>query len=292
MYFATIIKDNTDIPIVLNAERDTYCIIRDVLDYPQSLLHFIWNHTDKDIDLLAHGLSQGKPFSMDNIEFNAPIPYPLRNAFCLGKNYRDHLEEIPMLDGAKNGVISAPIYFTKLAYPIGGHCGKVSRYAQYDGQLDYETELGIIISKKGRDIPREKAKDYIFGYSICNDWSMRNFQVKHSQWFKGKSFDGHLTMGPFIAYRDTIKYPPQLRLQTTVNGEIRQSSNTEKLIFDIDYIISDLSQGLTLHPGDIILTGTCSGVGMGHTPPKYLSVGDRVESSIECLGTLASTIIC
>jgi 2-keto-4-pentenoate hydratase/2-oxohepta-3-ene-1,7-dioic acid hydratase in catechol pathway len=290
MYFATIIKDNESVPIAVNEEKTKYILLAPMFGI-RTMLQFIEHCSKKEIKAVALALrGNGLPFLEGDTVFDAPIPYPPRNAFCLGKNYRDHLEEIPMLAGAQGGVIVDPIYFTKLAYPARGNLSKVSRYAVYEGELDYETELGVIIGKKGRDIPGERAKEHIFGYTVCNDWSMRNFQQKHSQWFKAKSFDGHLTMGPYIAHESIISYPPKLDLKTLVNGEIRQSSNTEKLIFDLDYIISDLSKGLTLYPGDVILTGTCKGVGMGLTPPKYLNAGDRVTSIIEKIGELTSVI--
>ncbi len=290
MYFATIVKDGQNCPIAVSADKERYCSLIDLFGC-NSLLEFIRSYSENQLHLISQHLQAGLPFSLQDYTFAAPIPYPPRNAFCLGKNYRDHLEEIPMLAGAQDGIITHPIHFTKLAYPALGNLAAVSRYAKYSGKLDYETELTVVIAKQGRDIAQEQAADYIFGYTICNDWSMRNFQAQHSQWFKGKSFDGHLTMGPYIAHKSIIDYPPKLNLQTIVNGEVRQSSNTANLIFSIDYIISDLSKGITLYPGDIILTGTCKGVGLGSTPPKYLNTGDKVTSKIEKIGQLTSFIV-
>lgn len=292
MYFATIQKDDGDSVIVVNQSKSRYSFLQNIIgNKATSLLEFIRVHTKEDIEKIKKELDYGNPFYFDDFKFNAPIPYPQRNAFCLGKNYLDHLKEIPMFDGAKDGILEAPIYFSKLAYPAYGTGGEVSCYSKLTKQLDYETELTVVIGKKGRDIPKEDAKDYIFGYTICNDWSVRDYQKKHSQWFKAKSFDGHLTMGPFIAYNEIISYPPNLELKTFVNGELRQHARTDLLTFDIDYIISDLSQGLTLYPGDVILTGTCKGVGLGFNPPRFLKAGDKVESYIEKIGTLSSKII-
>ena len=294
MYFATIIKNGVDKVIIINEEKTKYCYLMDILDSDVvNLSSFIKSHSDKDISLIKNYLVNGHlyDFNESDFVFNAPIPYPIRNAFCLGKNYLDHLNEIKMLDGAKDGVLHDPIYFSKLAYPAIGTNSKVSSFSYLTKELDYETELTVVIGKTGRDIKKEEARDYIFGYTICNDFSVRDFQKKHSQWHKGKSFDGHLTMGPYIAYNDIIDYPPKLDIATYVNGEERQSANTDLFLFDLDYIISDLSKGLTLYAGDIILTGTCKGVGLGYNPPKYLKVGDEVISYIEKIGELKSTIV-
>ncbi len=289
MYFATITIDDIACPIAVSADKSRYCSLKD-LGY-NTLLECICSFSANDFEYISKALHNGQDFLEAEHTFLAPIPYPPRNAFCLGKNYQDHLEEIPMFAGAKGGVITYPIYFTKLAYPSKGNFDTVSRYTQYKGELDYETELAVIIAKQGRDISPSQASKYIFGYTICNDWTLRNFQKAHSQWFKGKSFDGHLTMGPYIAHSSIISYPPKLDLQTIVNGEVRQHSNTANLIFDIGYVISDLSKGLTLYPGDIILTGTCKGVGIGYTPPRYLKAGDKVTSTIEKIGQLTSFIV-
>jgi 2-keto-4-pentenoate hydratase/2-oxohepta-3-ene-1,7-dioic acid hydratase in catechol pathway len=156
--------------------------------------------------------------------------------------------------------------------------------------VDYEAELALIIGKKGKDIAPEDAEQYVFGYTVINDVSARDLQKRHEQWFKGKNLDTFCPMGPCLIEKDDLPYPPELDIRCTVNGEIRQDSNTRKLIFDIPTIISDLSKGMTLLPGDIISTGTPSGVGVGFTPPRFLADGDRIECRIEGIGTLSNQV--
>lgn len=160
----------------------------------------------------------------------------------------------------------------------------------YSHNFDYEVELAVIIGKDGKDIPFEEAEDYIFGYTIGNDITVRDIQKKHIQWFKGKSLDTCTSIGPYIVHKSAIPFPVDLDISSKVNGEIRQKSNTKDLIFDIPTIISDLSKGLTLRAGDIILTGTPAGVGAGFKPPKYLKPGDIVECYIEKIGSLTNII--
>ena len=133
-------------------------------------------------------------------------------------------------------------------------------------------------------------RDYIFGYTIINDVSARTIQNRHKQWYFGKSLDGFLPMGPCILTADAIPYPPKVSIRSRVNGELRQNSNTELLIFGIDHIVSELSQGMTLKPGTIIATGTPAGVGLGFDPPQFLKPGDQVECIIEGLGSLVNTV--
>jgi 2-keto-4-pentenoate hydratase/2-oxohepta-3-ene-1,7-dioic acid hydratase in catechol pathway len=153
--------------------------------------------------------------------------------------------------------------------------------------VDYEAELAVIIGKTAFRISREEAEGVIFGYTIINDISARDIQTQHAQWFFGKSLDGFCPMGPHIVSRDEIN-PANLKIQCRVNGKTRQSSNTSKLIFDIPEIISTLSQGITLFPGDIIATGTPAGIGHAMNPPQYLKSGDKVECEIEKIGILTN----
>ena len=156
--------------------------------------------------------------------------------------------------------------------------------------LDYEAELAVIIGKDARDVPAEKAREYVFGYTIINDVSARNIQDRHSQWYFGKSLDTFTPMGPCIVTANEIAYPPKLKIQSRVNGELRQDSNTELLIFGIDHIISELSRGMTLKAGTIISTGTPSGVGIGFTPPVFLKSGDEVECIVEGIGSIKNRV--
>lgn len=156
--------------------------------------------------------------------------------------------------------------------------------------LDYEAELAVIIGKEAKNVPAAQVRNYIFGYTVINDVSARTLQTRHKQWYFGKSLDGFLPMGPCITTAEELPYPPRLSIQSRVNGQLRQDSNTECMIFDIDHIVSELSAGMTLKAGTIISTGTPAGVGMGFDPPRFLNPGDIVECSIEGIGTLVNRV--
>lgn len=242
--------------------------------------------------MLQSALSQNQleAIPLEEVKLESPIPYPRRNVFCLGKNYLDHAEEIKSIPGAPSQVPTNPIYFTKVAYPSIGTGDVILNHKEITDSLDYEVELAVVIGKKGKNIPLEDAQDYIFGYTIGNDISVRNIQMKHTQWFKGKSFDTCCPLGPVIVTKEDIPFPPDLSISCRVNGELRQKSRTSKLIFDIPTILSDLSQGITLYPGDVILTGTPAGVGLGFDPPKTLHPGDEVLCEIERIGQLVNYV--
>ena len=261
-------------------------------EIPENLLEFIRIYSDsliKDFEVVL-STEDIEKIPYDDVKVTAPIPSPRRNVFCLGKNYKDHALEMKGFTDVKTDIPEYPIYFTKVADPCIGHMDKVIVPKGYTEKVDYEVELAIIIGKDGKDIPKEKAEEYIFGYTIANDISARDIQTKHSQWFKGKSLDTFTPVGPYIVHKAQIGFPVELDISCKVNGELRQNSNTKHLIFDISYIISDLSKGLTLRAGDIILTGTPAGVGMGFDPPKLLKSGDVVECYIEKIGTLTNII--
>lgn len=227
---------------------------------------------------------------LEKVKLLAPIPYPKRHILCLGKNYEDHAKELMTTKISDTFIPNAPIYFTKSNGSVIGDNDCIKFYKNVTSQVDYEAELAIVIGKEGININKEDAEDYIFGYTIVNDVSARDLQVKHNQWFKAKSLDTFCPIGPSIVHKSKIPFPVELDITCKVNGEIRQNSNTKNLIFDIPYIISDLSKGFTLKPGDIICTGTPSGVGLSFDPPKLLKDGDIVECYIEKIGTLINTV--
>lgn len=215
----------------------------------------------------------------------APIPAPKKNVVMLGVNYREHVDE-----GAKARAIELkypewPVFFTKPATSVIGHLGKVVHHAATE-RLDWEVELAVVMGKRGRDIPKQKAYDYVFGYTVCLDMTARDLQRRHGQWFKGKSLDTFCPIGPWIVHKSALPDPQQVRLVCRVNGEVMQDGNTRDMIFDIPTTIESLSSGMTLEPGDIISTGTPSGVGFARTPPVFLKPGDRVEGEVEGIGTL------
>jgi 2-keto-4-pentenoate hydratase/2-oxohepta-3-ene-1,7-dioic acid hydratase in catechol pathway len=220
----------------------------------------------------------------------APIPWPRKNVVMLGINYREHVDE-----GAKARELEIkyhewPVYFTKPATSVIGHMGKVVHH-KITNRLDWEIELAVVIGKKGCNIPKDKAYDYVFGYTVCLDMTARELQRQHGQWFKGKSLDTFCPLGPWIVHKSALPDPQQVRLICRVNGEVMQDGNTRDMIFDIPTIIESLSSGLTLEPGDVISTGTPSGVGFARVPPVYLKPGDKVEGEVEGIGVLQVEIV-
>jgi 2-keto-4-pentenoate hydratase/2-oxohepta-3-ene-1,7-dioic acid hydratase in catechol pathway len=224
------------------------------------------------------------------VVIDAPIPNPKRNIFCLGINYREHAFEFSQTKDESKAIPKYPIVFSKATTSVIGPEQFIKSHAEITEQLDYEAELGIVIGKEGTNISKEDAYDYIFGYTIINDVTARDLQKRHQQWLLGKSLDTFCPMGPYVVTADEIPTPVSLNIQCRVNGEVRQNSNTDYLIFDIPTIIETLSAGITLKPGDIIATGTPSGVGMGFEPPRFMKAGDVVEVEIERLGVLKNTV--
>jgi 2-keto-4-pentenoate hydratase/2-oxohepta-3-ene-1,7-dioic acid hydratase in catechol pathway len=220
----------------------------------------------------------------------APIPTPRKNCVMLGINYREHVDEGARARQLEIKYPDDPVYFTKPATSVIGHLGKVVKHKVTD-RLDWEVELAVIIGKKGRDIPKAKAYDYIFGYTVCLDMTARELQRIHGQWFKGKALDTFCPIGPWIVHKSAMPDPQQVRLICRVNGQVMQDGNTRDMIFDIPTIIESLSGGMTLEPGDVISTGTPSGVGFARTPPVFLNPGDRVEGEIEGIGILQVEIV-
>lgn len=227
----------------------------------------------------------GALWKLGQVKILSPIPWPRKNVILLGVNYKEHIEEGARARSIELKYPEAPVFFTKPATAVIGHMGKVVQHKATE-KLDYEIELAVVMGKKGRDIPREKVYDYIFGYTICLDMTARDLQRKHGQWFKGKSLDTYCPLGPWIVHKSAIPDPQKLRLSCRVNGEVMQDDNTDNMIFDIATTIEALSSGMTLEPGEIISTGTPSGVGFARMPPFFLKPGDKVEGEIEGIGVL------
>ncbi|MEH7884486.1 fumarylacetoacetate hydrolase family protein [Bacillus sp. JJ1609] len=223
---------------------------------------------------------------IESVTLLAPIPKPAKNVFCVGKNYAEHAIEM----GSKDDIPEHVMVFTKAPTSVIGHKATILDHKKVTEQLDYEGELAVVIGKQGIEIKRDEALDYVFGYTIINDVTARDLQARHKQFFIGKSLDTTCPMGPWIVHKSAIENPNNLNIQTLVNGEVRQDSNTENFIFPVEEIISVLSQGMTLEPGDIIATGTPAGVGKGYKPPRFLKSGDTIEISVEGIGTLSNIV--
>ncbi len=221
----------------------------------------------------------------------APIPRPRKNIICLGMNYAAHAIESLRAKGLPEKLPEHPVFFSKLPTAVNHPGAAVPLLADVSAQRDWEVELALVIGTGGTRIPRERALEHIFGYTILNDVSARDLQSRHQQFFYSKSLDGSAPMGPWIVTADEIPDPQRLRLQLRLNGETVQDSHTGDMIFDIATCIATFSNGITLEPGDIIATGTPSGVGMGMSPQRWLQAGDVIECEIEGIGVLRNEVV-
>ena len=225
------------------------------------------------------------------VRWHAPIQHPRKNIICLGLNYISHVKEGAQARGREFKIPEAPVFFTKAPTAVNGPYDPIPWDPAVTAQVDYEAELGVVIGIPGKNIPRARALDHVFGYTVINDVSARDLQQRHLQWFKGKSLDGFCPMGPVVVTADEFGNPQAKRIALRVNGVEKQNSTTAHMIFPVDAIIEALSQGMTLEPGDIIATGTPEGVGLGRTPQEFLKDGDIVETEIEGIGILRNRIV-
>lgn len=234
---------------------------------------------------------QTQAITLEKVTLLAPIPRPAQDILCLGINFMAHAEESARYKKTDfGGERQHAVYFSKRVDNAVA-CGDViPSHSGIVDSLDYEVELAVILGRDARDVPRERAFEYVFGYTILNDISARNLQTRHKQWYFGKSLDGFCPMGPWVVTADEFSTPPSLQLRSRVNGELRQDSSTDLLIFDIPHVIAELSQGMTLRAGSILSMGTPAGVGMGFQPPRFLKPGDRVDCEIDGIGVLWNTI--
>jgi 2-keto-4-pentenoate hydratase/2-oxohepta-3-ene-1,7-dioic acid hydratase in catechol pathway len=215
----------------------------------------------------------------------APLPSPRKNVFCVGQNYKAHIAEMAKAFGREPSYPKIPMFFSKPVTTVIGQDDPVERHAKHTAKLDYEVELAVVIGTRGRDIAEGAALSHVFGYTVVNDVTARDAQQAHGQFFKGKSFDTFCPMGPWIASADELD-GRDTRVRGWVNGELRQDGRTRDMIFDIPTLIETCSRGITLYPGDVIATGTPSGVGMGFSPPRWLVSGDVVRIEIDGIGAI------
>jgi 2-keto-4-pentenoate hydratase/2-oxohepta-3-ene-1,7-dioic acid hydratase in catechol pathway len=233
----------------------------------------------------------GASLPISAVELEAPLPMPRRNLFCVGRNYRAHAAELAgsvfRADAAK--LDEWPIVFTKVPECVIAPGAAIRLPRGISEKIDYEAELAVVIGTGGRDIRASRAMAHVWGYTIVNDVTARDVQMRHSQWDLGKSFDTFCPMGPWLVSADEVD-GTDLELTCRVNGEVRQHARTSELIFDIPTLVETCSRGITLHPGDVIATGTPAGVGMGMDPPRWLRAGDVVRIEIEGLGVLENPV--
>jgi len=247
---------------------------------------------DWSLDSVVEALRSGNRLPMSTVRLLAPLRMR-KNIICVGRNYRDHAQEFSNsgFDASEKRMIpSSPVIFTKAPTSVIGQGDAIVLSNDPTGTTDYEGEMALVIGRRARNVSREEALSYVFGWTIINDVTARDLQKRHVQWFIGKSPDTFCPMGPCITTRDEL---PDIRtswMRTYVNGALRQEAPISNLIFDTESLIATLSEVMTLEPGDVVATGTCAGVGIGFDPPRYLVSGDVVEVSIDGIGTLRNPV--
>jgi 2-keto-4-pentenoate hydratase/2-oxohepta-3-ene-1,7-dioic acid hydratase in catechol pathway len=248
------------------------------------------------IDLVVAGKAlpgtAGSPVQVSDVNLEAPLPLPRRNVWCVGRNYRAHAKELSASVFKDNDANpeSWPIVFTKVPECVVGPFDDVLVPLGVSDQIDYEAELAVVIGTGGKNIAKADALKHVFGYTVVNDVTARDVQMRHQQWDMGKSFDTFCPMGPWIVTADEFD-GTKTRVRCWVNGELRQDGPTDNMIFDIPTLIETISRGITLYPGDVIATGTPAGVGMGMKPPRYLKAGDIVKVEIDGLGAIENKFV-
>jgi 2-keto-4-pentenoate hydratase/2-oxohepta-3-ene-1,7-dioic acid hydratase in catechol pathway len=293
MKFITYKYGNKEqVGILTKNEQGVYPIKALGLNY-ETMNDLVENLTNEEIKILQESLKKDikEILYINDICKMAPIPNPKQDIICLGINYTAHaVESARYKKEAFGGDRQYAVYFSKRVGTATGDEDYIPSYPEIVDSLDYEAELAVIISKDAKNVAKEDAFDYVFGYTIINDVSARNLQTRHKQWYFGKSLDGFTPMGPCIVTKDEFVNPPVLKICSRVNGELRQNSTTDLMITSIEDVIHELSQGITLKAGTIIAMGTPAGVGMGFEPPRFLKAGDIVECEIEGIGCLKNTV--
>lgn len=227
---------------------------------------------------------------LETLRLLAPIPRPRKNVFCVGWNYQDHFGEGAGFRPSDQELPRHPVFFTKVPTSVTGPYDPIPVDPAVSIQIDWEVELAVVIGRPGKNLSEAEAPGHLFGYTILNDVSARDLQLRHGgQWHKGKSLDASSPMGPWIVTADELD-PIGLRVVTRVNGAVKQDSNTRHLYFGLPRLLAELSLGMTLEPGDILSTGTPEGVGFARQPPEYLQPGDLVETEIERIGCLRNRV--
>lgn len=291
MKFATLQTAQGKLVSLVNTESQQYWPLQDLVSgFTGDMVQLV--HVFPEIKGRLTPTGEGKPLSQATVL--APIDQPRRNIFCVGKNYHEHAKEFSKSgfdSSAKEGehAPEAPVVFTKPASTVIGPGKKVPSHPNVTKQLDYEAELAVVIGKAGRAIRKEEAYKHVIGYTIVNDFTARDLQKTHRQWFLGKSLDGFCPMGPYLVTADELDVE-NLEVKCWINDELRQDSNTSQLIFDIPTLIETISAGIELQPGDVIATGTPAGVGIGFNPPKFVKAGDVMRIEITGLGTLVNEV--
>lgn len=283
MRLATFRKDGSDrVGVVNNAS------ILDVSRVAESMLDVIRGGEDAIREIGAE-LGRAPQFPLEAVSLLPPIPRPERNVMCLGLNYRVHVEEGARA-GVKVSLPDSPVWFTKPASSLCGPYDELVLDMDLSVQYDWEVELALVIGKAGRRIKPSEALTYVHSYAVFNDLSIRDVQLRGGQWFKGKSLDRSSPLGPWLVTADEVGDPRTLELSCRVDGVVKQRDTVSSLLFDIATCIADISEVLTLQPGDVISTGTPAGVGFARVPPEFLRTGNVLESEIDRIGVLRNRV--
>lgn len=261
------------------------------LDFGGEMLNLIKNYNSEIHAKITKFAKQTSSLKYEQITKFAPIINPAQDIICLGINYLEHAKESYKFKKIKfDGKRELPVYFGKRVNFASADTDILPSHSDITDSLDYECELACIIGKDAKNVSLDEVDDYIFGWTILNDISARDIQNRYKQWYGGKSLDQSCPMGPWIVTKDEID-TSNLAIKAYINGELRQNSNTSQMIFDIKYVINDLSKFMSIKAGSIISLGTPSGVGMGFDPPKYLKSGDEIVCEIEKIGQLRNKIL-
>lgn len=287
MKFATYMYNSEEsIGVLSNCGTEIYSINELGLDY-KNMVDLIKGITEQERKRLkkniADKICSGLP--IDEVVLFAPIPKP-RDIISVSQNYVSHVKETCHINGIEYIRPKHCSYFWRRVNRAVAHNGNISLHAGISSMMDYEVELAVVIGKECSRVTEKEAMDYVFGYTISNDITARDIQKTLTQYAYAKGLDDTTPLGPYIVTADEIVDPHNLNISLKVNGELRQNGNTDDFIFNIPYVISDLSKGMTLFPGDVIITGTPSGIGAGMIPPVYLKKGDVIESVVEGVGIL------
>ena len=282
--------------VAIIAADDTLVPVADIVpDAPEDMLGIIAAGDPLHERLRGMAAKAGDGARLATVKLLAPIQRPRRNVFCVGWNYSEHFQEGAKLRAAQGApgqqeIPEFPALFSKNPATVTGPDAPVRYPDPHSVQLDWECELAVIVGRSGLDIDEAAAMSHVFGYTCANDVSVRDVQRRHGgQWFKGKNFDSHLPMGPWIVTADELD-PSALRIQTRVNGVTKQDSNTTFMVFKLPRLLREFSAGCRLEPGDVIITGTPEGVGFARKPPEFMKIGDVVEVEIEGIGVLRNTV--
>ena len=291
MKLASCSKDGKEFVCVITNDNKAVPLVENGFNY-RSMNELIEKADEKELMEISKLSDGGKAeMSLMDIKLEAPIPEPKQDIICLGINYMEHaVESVRYKKEAFDGTREFPVYFSKRVNRAVADGEYIESHDDIISTLDYEAELAVIIGKDAKNVSKEDAFKYVFGYTVINDVTARELQTRHKQWYFGKGLDGFTPMGPWIVTADEIPAPPVLTIKSYVNGELRQNSKTDLFIHDIPYVISELSKGMTLKAGTIISTGTPAGVGMGFVPPKFLSKGDEVVCEIEKIGKITNIV--